>query len=159
MLSPWTCSCCYKAFLGGNLDFTKIKKMKKVCSDVWTCTKMLKECYFKQNYTPKLFIAFKMAYYCHFSLGGNLDSLDFLQKKFYKINYRVGITASNLPWVISLKKVLKKYLSLTSKWTSPLSILSWKLPRLNISLSFSLYDLFEQGSASFLTVLGFLIAT
>ena len=48
---------------------------------------MLKECYFKQNYTPKLFIAFKMAYYCHFSLGGNLDFLDFLQKKFYNIYY------------------------------------------------------------------------
>ena len=62
----------------------------------------------KQNYTPKLFIAFKMAaYYCHFSLGGNLDFLDFLQKKFYNINYRVGITSSNLRWVISLKKVLK----------------------------------------------------
>ena len=37
---------------------------------------------FKQNYTLKLFVAFKMAYSCCFSLGGNLDFLDFLQKSF-----------------------------------------------------------------------------
>ena len=37
---------------------------------------------FKQNYTLKLFVAFKMAYSCCFSLGGNLDFPDFLQKKF-----------------------------------------------------------------------------
>ena len=42
---------------------------------------------FKQINTLKLFIAFKMAYSCCFSLGGNLDFLDFLQKKFYNINY------------------------------------------------------------------------
>ena len=42
---------------------------------------------FKQNYTAKLLITFKMAYSCCFSLGGNLDFLDFLQKKFYNINY------------------------------------------------------------------------
>ena len=40
---------------------------------------------FKQNYTAKLIISFKMAYSCCFSLGGNLD---FLVKKFYNINYR-----------------------------------------------------------------------
>ena len=28
-----------------------------------------------------------MAYYRRFSLGGNMDFLDFLQKKFYNINY------------------------------------------------------------------------
>ena len=42
---------------------------------------------FKQNYTLKLFVAFKMAYSCCFSLGGNLDFPEFLQKKFYNINY------------------------------------------------------------------------
>ena len=42
---------------------------------------------FKQIYTLKLFIAFKMAYSCSFSLGGNLDFPDFLQKNFYNINY------------------------------------------------------------------------
>ena len=39
---------------------------------------------FKQNYTAKLLITFKMAYSCCFSLGGNLDFLDFLQKRFYR---------------------------------------------------------------------------
>ena len=43
---------------------------------------MWKQCYFKQIYILKLFIAFKMAYsYCFFS-GGNLDFLEFHQKKF-----------------------------------------------------------------------------
>ena len=41
---------------------------------------------FKQIDTLKLFIAFKMAYSCHFGLRGNLDFPDFLQKKFYNIN-------------------------------------------------------------------------
>ena len=39
---------------------------------------------FKQNYTLKLFFTFAMASSCCFSLGGNLD---FLQKRFYNINY------------------------------------------------------------------------
>ena len=43
---------------------------------------------FKQINTLKLFIAFKMAYSCCFSFGGNLDFPEFLQKKFYNINYR-----------------------------------------------------------------------
>ena len=45
---------------------------------------------FKQINTLKLFIAFKMAYFCYFSFGENLDFPDFLQKKFYNINYRTG---------------------------------------------------------------------
>ena len=45
---------------------------------------------FKQNYAPKLLIYFKMAYSCCFSLGKFLDFLDFLQKKFYSIDYRVS---------------------------------------------------------------------
>ena len=58
--------------------------MKIVCFDVCTCTKMLKQFrYFKQNYTLKLFIAFKIASYsCCFGLNGNLDFRDFLKKKF-----------------------------------------------------------------------------
>ena len=43
---------------------------------------------FKQIFTLKLLIAFKMAYSCCFSQRGNLDFLDFLQKKFYNINSR-----------------------------------------------------------------------
>ena len=42
---------------------------------------------FKQIYAVKLFIAFKMAYSCCFSFVGNLDFPEFLQKKFYNINY------------------------------------------------------------------------
>ena len=42
---------------------------------------------FKQNYTQKLFISFKISYYCCFGLRGNLEFPDFLQKKFYNINY------------------------------------------------------------------------
>ena len=38
-------------------------------------------CYFKQNSTLGQFIAFKMAYSCCFSIGGNLDFLDFLHEK------------------------------------------------------------------------------
>ena len=37
---------------------------------------------FKQNYYLKMFIAFKMAYSCCFSLRGNLNFLDFLLKSF-----------------------------------------------------------------------------
>ena len=37
---------------------------------------------FKQNYTLELFIALEMVHYCCFSLGGNLDFLDFLQESF-----------------------------------------------------------------------------
>ena len=40
------------------LDFPKIKKLEKVCSYDWTCTKAQKQCYFKQKYSLKLFIAF-----------------------------------------------------------------------------------------------------
>ena len=61
----------YRTFFGGNLDFPKIKKLKKVCSDVWTCTKMSRQCYFQQNNSLKLLITFKMAYSCCFSLGGH----------------------------------------------------------------------------------------
>ena len=39
-----------------------------------------------QNYTLELFIGLEVIYFW-FSLGGNLDFLDFFQKKFYNINY------------------------------------------------------------------------
>ena len=42
----------------------------------------------KQNSTPELLIDLKMAYSCIFGLRGNLNFPDFLQKKFYNINYR-----------------------------------------------------------------------
>ena len=43
---------------------------------------------FKQNYILELFITLKIVYSCCFGLRGNLDFPDFLQKKFYNINYR-----------------------------------------------------------------------
>ena len=43
---------------------------------------------FKQNNALELFISLKMAISCCFGLRGNLDFPDFLQKKFYNINYR-----------------------------------------------------------------------
>ena len=46
-----------------------------------------KNAIFKQNYTQKLFISFKISYSCCFGLRGNLEFPDFLQKKFYNINY------------------------------------------------------------------------
>ena len=46
---------------------------------------------FNQNYTQKLFISFKISYYCCFGLRGNLEFPDFLQKKFYNIIYWLHI--------------------------------------------------------------------
>ena len=50
-------------FLGGNLDLPKIKKLKKfvlMSKPAQKCEN--NEAIFKQNYTQKLFIAFKMAH-------------------------------------------------------------------------------------------------
>ena len=50
----------------------------------------LKQCCFQLNYIQTLFICSKMVYSCCFSLGGNLDFIDFPQKMFYNINHRSG---------------------------------------------------------------------
>ena len=65
-----TSSWCYKTYFGGNLDLPQIEKLNKVCSDVWTCTKMWKQwtLLLKQNYTLEMRSAFKMVYSCCFSL-------------------------------------------------------------------------------------------
>ena len=42
--------------------------------------------FFNESYTQKLFIAFKMTYFCCVGLRGNLDFPRFLQKMFYNIN-------------------------------------------------------------------------
>ena len=81
----------------GNLDFPKIKTLNKIGSNVWTCTKMWKLCYFKQNFTLELFVAFKTANSCCFGLRGNLDFPDFLQKQFYNINYWPTKSQLDLP--------------------------------------------------------------
>ena len=43
---------------------------------------MVKHAIFKQSYTLKLFVAFKIAYSYCFGLRGNLDFAEFLQKSF-----------------------------------------------------------------------------
>ena len=43
----------------------------------------------QQNYALKLLISFKMVHLCCFTLVGNLDFLDLLQKKFYNIDDRI----------------------------------------------------------------------
>ena len=83
-----TRSWCYKTFFGGNLDFPKIKKLNKVGFAAWTCQHWLKQCYFHLNCIQTLFICSKMVYSCSFGLRGNLYFPDFLQIKFYNINYR-----------------------------------------------------------------------
>ena len=87
-MSATSSSLCYETIFGGNLDFPKIKEFKNVCSDVWTCIKMLKQCYFQLYYIQTLFICSKVAFSCSFSKGGNLEFLDFPPKKFYNIDYR-----------------------------------------------------------------------
>ena len=51
---------------------------------------------FKQINTLKLFIAFKMACSSCFSFGGNLYFPEFLEKKFYNINYWLGFSSSRI---------------------------------------------------------------
>ena len=62
---------------------------------------------FKQIFTLKLFIAFEMVYSCCFSFGGNQDFPEFLQKKFYNINYWSVILCI---WIGSLKSLTKSIL-------------------------------------------------
>ena len=78
---------CYKTMLfGGILGYPKRWiNWKKVCFDIWTCSKM-----WKQSTIIKLFIAFKMAYSGCFHLGEELDFLHFSQKKFYSIDISVA---------------------------------------------------------------------
>ena len=57
-------------------------------------TKTFKHCYSQLNYIQTLFFCSEMVYSCCFSLGGNLDFLDFLQKKFLNINYRKSMPDS-----------------------------------------------------------------
>ena len=43
--------------------------------------------FFKESFTQKLFIAYKMTNYCCFGLRENLDFPDFIREKFYNINF------------------------------------------------------------------------
>ena len=73
--------------------------------------------FYKQNCTLKLFIAVKMTYSCSFSLGGNIDFLDFLQKKFYNTVYwRLR------PKFLTSSNIASLFLSrLTQDWVLPLN--------------------------------------
>ena len=53
--------------------------------------------FFMQNYTLKLFISFKISYSCCFGFRGNLEFPDFLQKKFYNIDYRSLVMLLQIP--------------------------------------------------------------
>ena len=51
---------------------------------------------FKQNYTMKMFIAFKMAYSCCFGCRGNLDFPELLQPIFIFVIFNNNLTAKIL---------------------------------------------------------------
>ena len=67
---------------GGNLDSPKLRNRKTFVLMSEPALKCENNVIVKQIYTLKLFIAFKMAYSSCFSLGGNLDFPEFLQKSF-----------------------------------------------------------------------------
>ena len=71
-----------KLFLEEIEIFPKLRNLKKFVLMSEPEQKCENNAVFKQNYTAKLLITFKMAYSCCFSLGGNVDFLDFLQKSF-----------------------------------------------------------------------------
>ena len=81
------CSWCYKTFVGVNLEYPKLKKLNKVCSNVWTCTKLWKQCYFYINLYSRTVYGFYNGLCLLFQFRGNLEFIDFLQKKFCNITY------------------------------------------------------------------------
>ena len=59
----------------------------------------------------KMFIAFKMAYSCCFGCRGNLDFPEFLQRKFFNINYRM--------WSVLLSTLNIFKTLFTFEWATP----------------------------------------
>ena len=55
---------------------------------------------FQQGYTLKLLIAFKMAYSCCFSFGGNVDFPEFRQKKFITLTNLVNLAYLHWLYVV-----------------------------------------------------------
>ena len=76
--------------------------MKYICFDVRAYKKCENNAFLKQNYAQKLFIAFKMTISCCFCLRGNLYFPDFLQNKFYNINYRYPLQALTT-WTVNAR--------------------------------------------------------
>ena len=85
-----SCGRCCKTFFGGNLDFPKINKLKKVCSTITNLHKNVKT----MLYLAKLY--FKTVYYfwnsifLQIQLRGKSRFSRFPPKKFYNINYWIG---------------------------------------------------------------------
>ena len=65
---------CYKTFFGGNLDSPNLSNWNSF-SDIYTCTKMSKQCCFYSKVYFKTVFAQKIARFSCFSLGGNLGVL------------------------------------------------------------------------------------
>ena len=86
-------SWCYKTFFWGNLDFPKIKKLKKVCSDVWTCTKMWEQCYFQAKLYSKAVYCFEKGLFMQFWLKVKSRFSRFPPKRFYNINNRMKMVS------------------------------------------------------------------
>ena len=76
--------------------------MKYICFDVRAYKKCENKPILMQNYAQKLFIAFKMTISCCFCLRGNLYFPDFLQNKFYNINYRYPLQALTT-WTVNAR--------------------------------------------------------
>ena len=70
---------------------------------------------FNQNYSVKQYITFKMSYSCCFSLGGNPDFPDFLQKKgFITLTTDVGASFDKMLAIIFLLNIKTRYRFLTT---------------------------------------------
>ena len=78
------------------------------------------------------FIAFKITYSCCFSYGGNQEFRDFLEKKFYNINYWFG---EKPPFWQNLKKCLTIFDGLSSTYLQKLNLL-WQMVLLLGKVSF-----------------------
>ena len=104
------CSWCYKTFFEWNLDFIKIKKFNKVCSNVWTITKMLKQCYFQTKLYSRTVYCFENGLFLLFQLWGKSRFSRYPAKKFYNINcwlhcfcfYRWKTAAIRRTWFVTL---------------------------------------------------------
>ena len=73
---------CYKAFLEEIQISPKLRNWKMFAVISEPALKCENNAIFKQSYTMKLLIAFKMTWSCCFGWRGNLDFPDFLQKFF-----------------------------------------------------------------------------
>ena len=69
-----------------NLDFPKLRNLIKFVMMIKPAQRCENQAIFKQNYNSRTVHCSRNGLYCYFSLGGNVNFEDFLQKSFY-INY------------------------------------------------------------------------